>query len=166
MKMQCAAVVPACQKAKRTLAVLLAGSSLLLGISPLSSAQNASSKGSAKTASTADRSSALVSRGKYIVEGLSRCGQCHTQRDSNGNPESSEALEGAAVWLKPAEPAEQWPLMAPRIAGVLPGTDAEMVTLLTTGIWRDGNRLREPMPQFRMTEQDAQAVVAYLKSLP
>jgi len=40
-----------------------------------------------------------------------------------------------------------------------------MVTLLTTGVWRDGKRPRPPMPQFRMTQQDAQAVVAYLKSL-
>jgi hypothetical protein len=40
-----------------------------------------------------------------------------------------------------------------------------MVKLLTTGIWITGNRLRQPMPQFRMTVSDAQAVVAYLKSV-
>ena len=74
-------------------------------------------------------------------------------------------LEGAAVWLKPAEPRGNWPLQAPRIAGDPPGTDAEMVTLLTTGIWKNGGYLRSPMPQFRMTRQDAEAVVAYLKSL-
>ncbi|HUO13747.1 MAG TPA: hypothetical protein VMX38_02080 [Verrucomicrobiae bacterium] len=60
---------------------------------------------------------------------------------------------------------ENWPLQAPRIAGNPPGTDAELVKLLTTGIWRDGRPLREPMPQFRMSMDDAQAVVAYLRSL-
>jgi hypothetical protein len=40
-----------------------------------------------------------------------------------------------------------------------------MVKLLATGIWTNGARLRSPMPQFRMTVGDAQAVVAYLKSL-
>jgi mono/diheme cytochrome c family protein len=105
-------------------------------------------------------------RGRYIVEGVARCGQCHTPRDDNGVPDRNHWLEGAAVWLKSAEPTQDWPLQAPRIAGNPPGTDAEMVTLLTTGIWRDGKYLRQPMPQFRMTRQDAEAVVAYLKSLP
>jgi hypothetical protein len=40
-----------------------------------------------------------------------------------------------------------------------------MIKLLTTGIWRDGKPLRPPMPQFRMTAPDAQAVLAYLKTL-
>jgi len=86
-------------------------------------------------------------RGKYIVEDIAICGQCHTPRDSDGAPDRSRWLEGAPVWLKSAEPVENWPLQAPRIAGALPGTDAEMVTLLTTGIWR-GGYLRPPMPQF------------------
>jgi hypothetical protein len=40
-----------------------------------------------------------------------------------------------------------------------------MVKLLTTGIWTTGDRLRSPMPQFRMERSDAEAVIAYLKSL-
>jgi len=40
-----------------------------------------------------------------------------------------------------------------------------MIKLLTTGIWTTGNPLRAPMPQFRMERSDAEAVVAYLKSL-
>jgi mono/diheme cytochrome c family protein len=132
--------------------------------SGIASAQNARSTEKSPSAKTTDSSS--VARGKYIVEGLSRCGQCHTPRDGNGNPEAAEALQGAAVWLESAEPVEDWPLKAPRIAGIPPASDADMVKLLTTGIWTDGKPLRPPMPQFRMTESDAEAVVAYLKSLP
>lgn len=106
-----------------------------------------------------------VARGEYIVEGLAVCSQCHTPHDSNGSMDRAHWLDGAAVWLKPAEPVENWPLLAPRIAGNPPGTDAEMVKLLTTGIWRDGKPLRAPMPQFRMSHSDAEAVVAYLKSI-
>jgi hypothetical protein len=40
-----------------------------------------------------------------------------------------------------------------------------MIKLLTTGIWTAGNSLRLPMPQFRMDRGDAEAVVAYLKSV-
>ncbi len=106
-----------------------------------------------------------IARGKYIVEGLSRCGQCHTPRDENGQPERDHWLEGAAVWLKPAEPAQDWPLKAPRIAGAPPAGDAGLIRLLMTGIWTNGKPLRQPMPQFRMTREDAEAVVAYLRSL-
>jgi mono/diheme cytochrome c family protein len=93
------------------------------------------------------------------------CGQCHTPRDSAGVPDRGRWLQGAAVWLVSAEPVADWPLQAPRIAGTPPGNDAELVTLLTTGIWRDGKPLRPPMPQFHMTREDAAAVVAYMKSL-
>ena len=150
---------------KRAFPAFFACAVLLIGVANTGLAQNVPSKHSANTAKAAEPSAAVVAHGKYIVEGLSRCGQCHTPHDSSGNPEQNELLEGAAVWLQSAEPSEDWPLKAPRIAGVLPGTDAEMIQLLTTGIWRDGKRLREPMPQFRMTEPDAEAVVAYLKSL-
>ena len=123
-----------------------------------------------KARSTADKatshaSESTIARGKYIVEGLAVCGQCHTPRDAANGPDRAHWLEGAPVWLKPAEPVEDWPLQAPRIAGTPPGTDAEMVKLLTTGVWRDGKFLRPPMPQFRMSRQDAESVVAYLKSL-
>ena len=107
----------------------------------------------------------LVARGKYIVDGVAVCSQCHTPRDSQGAPDRARWLEGAPLWLQSAEPVANWPLQAPRIAGAPPATDEELVTLLTTGIWTSGTFLRPPMPQFRMSRQDAEAVVAYLKSL-
>ena len=69
------------------------------------------------------------------------------------------------MYLQPAKPTSDWPLEAPRIAGIPPGRDDQIMQLLTTGIWRDGKPLPPIMPQFRMSPQDAQAVVAYLKSL-
>jgi mono/diheme cytochrome c family protein len=106
-----------------------------------------------------------VARGKYIVEGVAMCGQCHTPTDSSGNMDRSRWLQGAPiVWLSPSRDPN-WPLSAPRIGGTPPANDADMVKLLTTGIWTTGNRLRPPMPQFRMDRSDAEAVVAYLKSL-
>ena len=107
----------------------------------------------------------LVARGKYIVDDVAACSQCHTPRDAQGGLDRNKWLEGAAVWLQPAQPTADWPLQAPRIAGDPPGTDAEMIKLLATGIWRDGKALRPPMPQFRMSVADAQAVISYLKSL-
>jgi mono/diheme cytochrome c family protein len=136
---------------------------LLLVLGPFNLGHAQSPKPSEKAANHPSESQNAEARGKYIVEDIAICSQCHTPRDSGGVPDRTRWLEGAPVWLKSAEPVENWPLQAPRIAGALPGADAEMVTLLTTEIWR-GSYLRPPMPQFRMSQQDAAAVVAYLKA--
>jgi mono/diheme cytochrome c family protein len=106
-----------------------------------------------------------VSRGKYLVESVAMCGQCHTPTDSNGNPDRSRWLQGGSVPYMPSKPNSDWPISAPRIGGTPPAGDADMVELLMTGIWTNGNRLRLPMPQFRLDRSDAEAVVAYLKSV-
>jgi Cytochrome c len=106
-----------------------------------------------------------IERGKYIVEGVAMCGMCHTPRTDSGEIDSGHWLDGASVWLLPARPTENWPLKAPRIAGTPPAGDEDMIHLLTTGLWTDGTHLRAPMPQFRMSREDAEAVVAYLRSV-
>ena len=106
-----------------------------------------------------------AARGKYLVENVAMCGQCHTPTDNNGNPDRTQWLQGAPVPWLPSTPDPKWPLKAPRIGGTPPANDADMIKLLTTGVWTTGNRLRSPMPQFRMNRSDAEAVVAYLKSL-
>jgi mono/diheme cytochrome c family protein len=133
---------------------------LLLSLAvPLNAQQPRQDKSARKT------TDAQLVRGKYLVEDVATCGMCHTPRDSSGNLDRSRWLEGAPLWIQPSVPASDWPLQAPRLAGSPPGTDAELITLLTTGIWRTGKPLRPPMPQFRMTREDAAAVVAYLRSL-
>jgi mono/diheme cytochrome c family protein len=107
----------------------------------------------------------LVARGKYIVEGVAGCGYCHTPRDKNGDPDRTKWLAGAPVFYQPAQRVPGWPITAPRLAGLPPGSDAEMITLLTTSVSRSGQAPRAPMPRFHMTRRDAEAVVAYLKSL-
>jgi len=116
-------------------------------------------------AANAGGNAARVARGKYIVDGVAMCGTCHTPRNDSGEIDRGRWLDGAALWLLPAHPVEDWPLKAPRIAGSPPASDEEMVRLLTTGIWKTGTSLRPPMPQFRMSREDAEAVVAYLRSL-
>lgn len=106
-----------------------------------------------------------VARGKYLVEDVAMCGQCHTPRDSNGQLDRSRWLQGAPVPWQPAQARPDWPLLAPRIGGNPPADDADMIKLLTTGIWNKGAPLRFPMMPFRMSEADAKAIVAYLKTV-
>ena len=133
----------------------------ILGFSAMLSAAQAPQQ--SKTNVSANQGK--IARGQYIVNGVAMCGMCHTPRNDAGEIDRGRWLDGAALWLLPAHPDADWPLKAPRIAGTPPASDEEMVRLLTTGIWKTGTYLRQPMPQFRMSREDAEAVVAYLRSL-
>ena len=106
-----------------------------------------------------------VARGAYIVNSVAMCPTCHTPRTSNGQLNQSEWLQGGPIVYMPAQPTSNWPLYEPRIAGTLPTSEAGMINLLTTGLWIDGKELRDPMPKFHMNRADAEAVVAYLKTV-
>lgn len=119
----------------------------------------------AASAAPADQSGAgdAVARGKYIVENVAVCGRCHSPLDASGQRDRSRWLMGGPVDSRPAVKTDDWVLVAPRLAGALPEQD--VVRALTTGMARTGRPLRPPMLQFRMTQGDAEAVAAYLKSL-
>ena len=140
----------------------LPGTVLLICLLLLSSGlTNAQVRSKQQTAGTE-----LGGRGKYIVEHVAFCDECHTPRDENGSLKASEYLKGAPIPVKsPPYPQMKWALKAPAIAG-LPGyTEEESIRLLMDGLTRDGRRPDPPMPQFRLNRADAEAVVAYLKSL-
>lgn len=120
--------------------------------------------GSAKPSNAAGQTP--VERGRYIVENVAMCELCHTPRTETGDPDKGHWLGGGPTQLRPAYPSPYWTQIEPRIAGRPPGTDADFVKLLTTGISRTGRPPNPPMPPFRMTRADAEAVLAYLKSLP
>ena|SRR5688500_1557244 len=126
---------------------------MLAGATELSAGQEASSGGGS------------VDRGRYLVERVVMCGECHSSRDQGGNIVSGTRFQGGPMPVRPTWPVD-WPNAFPRIAG-LPGyTDAQAMRLLTQGaIKRDGTQLRMPMPRFRMNTQDAADVIAYLRSL-
>lgn len=110
-------------------------------------------------------SSGNAERGRYLAHDVAMCIQCHTPRGPEGQLLSDRAFEGAPIPVgKPAQ-WNVWAEFAPRIAGLPQYTEEQMLTLLTTGIGREGKPLRAPMPTFRMSRQDALDVAAYLKSL-
>jgi mono/diheme cytochrome c family protein len=137
---------------------------LLVSAAPRTPAQVAQNRGTQSSVNTGTNSG-QINRGKYIVEGVAMCGTCHTPRTDSGEIDRDLWLDGASLWLLPAHPTADWPLKAPRLAGSPAASDEELVRLLTTGIWKTGDHLRSPMPQFRMSREDAEAVVAYLRSL-
>ena len=109
--------------------------------------------------------SSAIERGRYIVEDLVQCSRCHTPGDQAGEGERSNWLRGGPLQIRPTYPIANWALVTPRLAGGPPGTDAEFIHLMTTGIARTGQPPKPPMLRPHMTRSDAEAVLAYLKSL-
>jgi mono/diheme cytochrome c family protein len=106
-----------------------------------------------------------VERGRYIVQGMAACGDCHSPTNEKGEPLPGKDLRGAPLMFKPTVPVPNWADKAPNIAGLPGWEDQAAVKFLMTGIAYNGLGPRPPMPAYRMNKEDAEAVVAYLKSL-
>lgn len=106
-----------------------------------------------------------IEHGRYLVERVVMCAECHSSRDEKGEIIPERRFMGGPIPFRPPWPND-WAIAAPRNAG-LPGYTEELaIRLLTEGaIDRYGRQLRPPMPRFHMTRQDAADVVAYMKSL-
>jgi mono/diheme cytochrome c family protein len=106
-----------------------------------------------------------VARGKYLVDQVGMCGDCHTPRDDQGRPIAAKYLQGAPIDFKPTAPVPVWAEKASDIAGLPGWEDAAAIKFLMTGIAYNQLPARPPMPAYRFNRQDAEAVAAYLKSL-
>ena len=105
-----------------------------------------------------------VAHGRYIVERVAMCGECHSSRDQAGVIIPESRLQGGSLPVRMPWSADP-PVQVPRIAG-LPGySDVEALRLLTEGaVRRNGIQARAPMPRFRMTPDDAADVIAFLRT--
>jgi len=106
-----------------------------------------------------------VARGEYLVNQVAMCVQCHTPRDANGDLDRTHLLQGAPMPVSSPFPNKKWAFRAPAIAGLPGWSDEDVVSLLTTGRRLNGYMPNPPMPPFRLSREDAEAVVAYLRSL-
>ncbi len=109
---------------------------------------------------------AEIERGKYLVENVAMCGECHTPRDDRGNLKMDAWLQGGPIWIEPVHHTQNWADHVPPLAG-LPGlTQVEVERVLEQGIGPEGEALRPPMHIYHMNSADAKAIIAYLNSLP
>ena len=114
---------------------------------------------------SAEAPQSAVERGRYIVEDVAMCEECHTPRDANGNLDESRRLQGAQIWIQPVRPTTSWANRAPALAGFVGFTDAQGEDILERGIGPSGLPIQPPMHIYHMSHGDADAVIAYLRSL-
>lgn len=106
-----------------------------------------------------------IARGKYLVEHVGMCGDCHSPHDQKGQVPAGKALMGSVLGFQPIHPFPGWMPAAPPIAGLPMLTDEEAMKVLTEAVLPGGKPPRPPMPRYRMSRSDAAAIVAYLRSL-
>jgi mono/diheme cytochrome c family protein len=110
-----------------------------------------------------------VERGRYLLEEVAKCQDCHTPRGERGEPDKTKWLKGAVLDFQPIQPMPKWHKTAPDLtpAGSLWQRWGEqgLVKFLSTGTGPSGNPADPPMPAYKMKAEDAEALVAYLKTL-
>jgi mono/diheme cytochrome c family protein len=106
-----------------------------------------------------------VERGRYLVEDVAMCEECHTPRDAAGNLDESRRLQGAQIWIMPVHQNPNWANNAPPLAGLGGYTDEQGEAVLEKGVGPNGETIRQPMHIYHMNHGDAQAIIAYLRSL-
>lgn len=103
-------------------------------------------------------------RGRYLVEQVGLCADCHSPRNEKGQFLIESWLKGSLLPLKPIVPMP-FTSVAPPIAGLPTMNEAQAKVFLTTGKRADGSAPLPPMPPYRFSPEDADAVIAYLRTV-
>src|ERR1700681_298464 len=59
-----------------------------------------------------------IERGRYLVEEVAKCSECHTPRKPNGELDEAAWLRGAPIWLQPVTRISSMADQAPALAGL------------------------------------------------
>jgi len=82
------------------------------------------------TQSSADKD--RMERGRYLVEQVAVCGDCHTPHQK-GQPIADRILQGASTEFKPLQPVPNWAEYTPPLVGFPGFTDDQANAFLTIG---------------------------------
>jgi mono/diheme cytochrome c family protein len=115
----------------------------------------------------------LVVRGRYLVNDVSQCPFCHTPRRSDGMPDATRWLGGVDCLYDVVPDDDQAGCLSSRNltdhpTGLANASDDEIKAAILDGVGTDGRNLIGLMPYWvfhNMTGEDADAIVAYLRTL-
>jgi len=110
-----------------------------------------------------------VAYGGYIVTALAHCFECHTPIGPTGPDMSKMGAGGLKIVLAPGMEVMTANITPDPETGIGKWTDDQIKAALTKGVTPTGGQISPPMPfpWFKnMTDQDLNAVVAYLRTIP
>lgn len=120
-----------------------------------------------------DSSPERVARGKYLAHHVSVCADCHSDIDQSrfGSPiKPGGLLKGRALPKEMGLPGEFWvPNLTSDATGNARMTDGQLIRSIREGIGHDGRVLFPfmPYPEYKsLSDEDVQAIVAYLRTVP
>ena len=124
----------------------------------------------AVTTSTVFGQDSKVERGKYLAEEVGRCQECHTPKADTGGFDKSRWMKGSTLIGVPSSPVADWHQKSPDLTSTSAlwtrwGQDGFSKFLQTAKNPR-GGKAGPPMPAYMLKAEDADAIAAYLKSLP
>ena len=108
-----------------------------------------------------------VERGRYLVQSIVACGNCHTPQGPNGPIPGMELAGGLKIEDK-LFTAITSNITPDRETGIGKWTDAQIIASIREGKRPDGSIIGPPMPigLYRgMSDSDVRAIVAYLRSV-
>ncbi|TCT02746.1 c-type cytochrome [Paralcaligenes ureilyticus] len=112
---------------------------------------------------------ALLMRGKYLMEGVVACANCHIARDDKGQPLFDKGLSGGMFFDDAAFKAYAPNITPDPETGIGKWTDAQLAKAIREGIRPDGTLIGPPMPvpfYRNLSDSDLAAIIAYLKAQP
>jgi mono/diheme cytochrome c family protein len=108
-----------------------------------------------------------VAYGRYLAGPVGHCIECHSTPDPQGTPDTRNALGAGGMTFPGPWGTSTAANITPK--GLKRYSDAQVKTIITTGVRPDGSRLKPPMgvPYYaKMDSADVEALVAYLRTLP
>lgn len=112
-----------------------------------------------------------LERGEYLVEHVTGCADCHSQRDwSIFMAPTKPGTHGAGGEVFNEEMGTPGTIYAPNItpAALSSWTDGEIIRAIVSGVSKDGTPLFPIMPYpnyARMSQEDIYSIVAYIRTL-
>ena len=120
-------------------------------------------------ASAAAPKSNNLARGKYLMEGVVACGNCHMARGDKGQPLPDKGLSGGMVFDEPPFKAFAANITPDKETGIGAWTDAQLARAIREGVRPDKSLIGPPMPiEFyrHLSDDDLAAIIAYLRAQP
>lgn len=111
----------------------------------------------------------LLARGKYLMDSMVACANCHAAQGNTGQPLFGASLSGGLAFIDPAFQVYAANITPDIETGIGTWTDDQLKKAIREGIRPDGSVIGPPMPipfYRHISDADLDAIVVYLRAQP